>query len=155
MYCDGVGFYLSDHFALVALVDVHELHGQGMHAGRFRRSALCRHRDAEVAEEVGFGRVRDLAGRRDSVFEKGEALERQAGDVREQALALVRVRSKRFEQLRCAAYGPSSLFGERVPCGGVHDGAVDGAVQRFGDIAMGCVSVLRPWFGGVAVERGG
>ena len=148
VYCDGVGFYLSDHFAIIALCDVHEVHSRGIHEGRSRRGALCRHRDAEAAEEFGYAKIRDLAGRRDSVFAKGEADARQEEDVRQRARAVVRVRSKRFEKLREVVLGTANLFDLRAIGGGAADSE---GPQRYGEVRVPCwLSIACEGWGGVA-----
>ena len=115
----GSGFYLSDHFAVLALLDVDAEHGRAdrnLQLEKQRRAALARLRDqAALAEHQG-----DVEALRVGSEEAGLIRQRATEDVQAEVDAKLRseraVAQKRFDRVRGEAFGKASLFAEGVSC---------------------------------------
>ena len=117
VFADGVGFVLSDHAALMALVDVHGSHCGSLAAGKPRRAVLSRLRDGEAGAESSFVRLRDYQGRREAWMQRDAAAQRRVGVILQRARALTRERAERLDALSARVLGSKSLFrtGRAVP----------------------------------------
>ena len=113
----GSSFYLSDHFAVMALLDVHSEHGRGdrnLQLEKQRRAALARLRDqAALAEHQGNTEALRVGSEEASLMRQ-----RAADDVQADVDARVRAArnaARRFlDGLRADACGKGSLFADGV-----------------------------------------
>ena len=113
----GSGFYLSDHFAVLALLDVDAEHGRAdrnLQLERQRGAALARFRDeAALAEHQG-----DVEALRAGPGEAGLIRQRAAEDVQAEVDAKLRperaAAQNRFDRARGEAFGKVSIFAEGV-----------------------------------------
>ncbi len=139
VYCDGSGFYLSDHFGLMSMLDLDEVHSLGVQSGRVRRGILCRIRDEAAFEESGFTRVREMEWRRESAMRREEAAQRDQTEVLKRARAIVEARVRRLEKLRLDALGPDTLFAKS----GCHVQGSEGSVGGLAEVDLACWGGLR------------
>ena len=86
-FCDGQEFFLSDHCAVLALVDVHRayLGRAGVTLMRERRAAVARRRDVEARDEQLFVRERQRAGREEAAMMRARAADRDRVEVKASA----------------------------------------------------------------------
>ena len=118
-FASGLPYYLSDHFAIFGLVDLHASHASRTardERGR-RRADLGRVRDALALEERNaVKQLEQDAIDRDKADQMRVAEEHLAEALRVEQKAL-RARNRRRHALRQAAYGADALFGERGDLG--------------------------------------
>ena len=109
---DGVDFCLSDHFGVLALLDVSAAHlgrtGQGV--VRDRRQALTRLRDQESLAELQVAREMLRIGREEAALMRARAADRDRGDFLEAARREAKAAEAQHEARRSAAFGRHSLF---------------------------------------------
>ena len=114
-FAAGSGFFLSDHFAVLALLDVDAEHGRPDRKEtllRRRRAGLVRLREqAAVAENQGDLEA-NRVGREEAGLMRQRAAEEERADVEALRRAARAVASKRLEDARGAAFGQESLFPE-------------------------------------------
>ena len=111
----GSSFYLSDHFAVLALLDVHSEHGRGdrnLQLQKQRRAALARFRDhaALVGNQCNLEAQR--VGSEEAGLMRQRAADETQADV-DACMKKARKAARRFlESLRAEACGKDSLFAE-------------------------------------------
>ena len=109
---DGVDFCLSDHFGVLALLDVSAAHlgrtGQGV--VRDRRQALTRLRDQESLAELQVAREMLRIGREEAALMRARAADRDRGDFLEAARREAKAAEAQHEARRSAAFGRHSFF---------------------------------------------
>jgi hypothetical protein len=112
LFTNGHPYYLSDHFAICGLLDVHASHAsRGARDERERRRVdLGRVRDAVALEERGAVRqLEQVSIDRDKADQMRVAEENLATALKVEEKA-VRARNRRRYALRTAAYGSDTLF---------------------------------------------
>ncbi len=113
----GSGFYLSDHFAVMALLDVdaeHDRRDRNLELAKKRRAAVARLRDhAALTERQGDVEAQRL-GSEEAGLMRQRAQEEERADVDAQLRAARLAVQKRLDRLRSEAFGKDSLFDERV-----------------------------------------
>jgi hypothetical protein len=128
VYSEGVHFSLSDHFAVLGLLDVHACHGaasRGSALGRERRGALVSMRDHACQQEQCEVQELSRAGRQEAArhWAATDAKAHEAA-LRDQR-AQVKERREQREALRQVAFGADSLFDDSLPEGAAPQRAVD------------------------------
>ena len=110
---DGAEFFLSDHFGLLGLVDVHEAYSgtAGTAAPRERRKALGRQRDEEALVEQRWVLERQRLGRQEAALMRARASDRDRAELRARAVKLAKEANRRRERERAQVFGAESLFG--------------------------------------------
>ena len=114
-FAGGSGFCLSDHFAVLALLDFDAEHARPdrtVSIQRRRRAALLRLRDQELAAERRGDDEANRVGRDEASLMQRRAAEGERAEVDARRRAARELASKRFEQARGAAFGQASLFAE-------------------------------------------
>ena len=112
----GFEFFLSDHFALLALVDVHTDYGArdaSRHALHARRAALTRLRDQNALREAVEAQESLRVGREHAAVDKRKGREAEMEDVQKRQHKARNEREKRFKALYDAAFGAGSLRSRR------------------------------------------
>ena len=116
VYSEGQGFFLSDHFALCGLLDLHASHGSTPLFGtandtsRARRACLARLRDRAALSENVTSKERERIDRTNSVLQQELAAQHARGLVLQQSQARVKARNKGRRELWQQAFGAGSLF---------------------------------------------
>jgi len=136
IWSEGVDFCLSDHYAVLTHVDVHESHRKVAlrHEADTRKGRLGQARDADFMAEAALVRERDRVGRASAALElqRAAARERQTYQKEAQAQAK-RVKAERARLVE-ASFGQGTLFA-RVE---------DMAVGRWGQRPPRCADVPIP-----------
>jgi ATP-dependent DNA helicase PIF1 len=114
VYCAGKGFFLSDHFGLLGLVDVHAAYGTAgggdSEVARRRRGALGNMRDESVMAEGFLTRDRERLGEQQRALLAERAAQRERGDVMRAAARLRKEREGRARAALEEVFGAGSLF---------------------------------------------
>ena len=114
----GLELFLSDHFAVLAVLDVHESHAVRGGSGALlqsRRAALGRARDQAALLERQGNRASLEAGREAARLEKARAQAAERASFEDRARATARQRTAELARLREAAFGLANLFRISVP----------------------------------------
>ncbi len=117
-FAAGKCFFLSDHFAVMALLDVDAEHGRPDRKEsllRQRRAALARLRDQAAVAEHQCDLEANRVGREEASLMHQRAAEDEQADVDAQRRAARQAADKRLRKARAAAFGTGSLFSERQP----------------------------------------
>ena len=111
----GRGFCLSDHFGVMALLDVHSEHGRrdcSVSVVKQRRAALASLRDQAAFTERQGDAEADRVGRAESARMRQRANEFDRAEQQKRMRAERAAAAKRLRDLRDAAFGDATLFGE-------------------------------------------
>ena len=114
LVADGKTYFLSDHFPVLALVDVHSVHGSGGSAAarEKRRVDMARLRDAAIGHErEAVTRLERAAFEQDREQQQRASEERLVRSLREQRAAVKAKRVRRVALLK-GVYGEEALFGD-------------------------------------------
>ena len=121
-YFDGERFYLSDHFGLMAYVDVDDAYGSraklDVDRAKARRRELVGAMERNQQKEIADARERRQAGREEQALLRRRAQERDRDDLQRAQRRGAKQRRDRQRSLWQSAFGPDSLFsaGMQVLC---------------------------------------
>ena len=146
VFFDGREFYLSDHFGVLAYVDVGDLYAsrakQDSIAARGRRGQLVSLRDQAQQKELVEVNARSQAGRGAQAVAQRRVAERDRSDFQRAQQRGARQRRERGAARRSAAFGADGLFADgvvavpalavRVPCA-----PVEVAIRGLDDVPCG------------------
>ena len=109
---DGAEFYLSDHFGVLGLVDVHSDYSgrAGAAAARGRRQEVGRRRDQELLVEQQTALERQRVGRAEAALMRMRARDRDRGELLERLRRAQRQERERRQALHTSVFGAESLF---------------------------------------------
>ena len=138
VFFEGSEFFLSDHFGVMAYVDVVDVYGskakQDRVAAQSRRSQLVRLRDELQQKELVEVRAMVQEGREERALARQRAMERDRKAYQHAQRRGARSRRERQLRLREDSFGAGSLFADQVisipartavPCA-PHDIAIPG-----------------------------
>jgi hypothetical protein len=108
-YHEGQPFYLSDHFGVLAFLDVHAGHTHRGDRSRERRSVLAAQRDEQALAENIFVVSSEKAGQEEAALDRARTVWRERGDALEAAKRAGRERTERAKEWRKLASGSASL----------------------------------------------
>ena len=118
LFFDGSEFCLSDHFGVMAYVDVADLYAsrakQDGVAARVRRGQLVSLREQAQQKELVEARARSQAGREEQALARRRVAERDRADFQRAMQRGARQRRERRAALRTAAFGAEGLFADGV-----------------------------------------
>ena len=106
---EGQPFYLSDHFGVLAFLDVHAGHTHRGDQSRERRSVLAAQRDEQALAENIFVVSSEKAGQEEAALDRARTVWRERGDALEAAKRAGRERTERAKEWRKLASGSASL----------------------------------------------
>jgi len=118
VFFEGREFYLSDHFGLMAYVDFNDVYAAGGRSSqimaRARRGHLVAMKDVALQKELVEAKAQLQLGREAQALARQRAAQRDRGDFQKAQQRAARQRTQRRAGMRCAAFGPDSLFAEGV-----------------------------------------
>ena len=162
-FSEGAQFYLSDHFPLLALLDVHPCYGPGWRSGqvaaRAGRGQLVKLRDRAILLESRQAKELLRLARDELSLSRHRAVVRDQGAFQREQLTAARRRRDARALLHAKAFGRESLFAETVHAGlalaagkPVAPGTI--AIPRLDSLPPTAWSDLRP-FASVGLGRRG
>ena len=141
----GEKFHLSDHFGLMAYVDVGDLYAsrakQDVVAARVRRAQLLALVEQNQQKESIEVRALRQAGREGQALARQRVQERRRDDVRRAQERGAKQRRMRMDKLQASAFGSDSLFGTGVSASLAAGGQVPVAPAQVAMPSLGVVPV--------------
>ena len=145
-FFEGEQFYLSDHFGVMAYVDVRDVYAsrakRDLAAAQVLRGRMANLMEENQQRELVEVKALRQAGREDLALAQQRARLRDAEDFRREQQRGARQRRSRVDRLRGAAFGAEGLFAdgvtvERDGAGGVPVAPAEVAVAGLGVVPVG------------------